>query len=202
MRRSSVAVAGVTSAVVLVLSYRASVHGPLGPAAVVVAAPPPQTRAPSIPPSAAATPAPLPTAGVAPTSPRATAAPRPAVRPTAAPTRVPAQSRAPSPVAATVRTTVAPPVTRLVTGGVAQTPYGPVQVQIAVSAGRITGARTLQQPSGDPHSVSLASYAVPRLDQETLAAQSARIDVVTGATYTSEGYIGSLQSALDAAGLR
>lgn len=81
----------------------------------------------------------------------------------------------------------------------ADTQYGPVQVEITVRGGRIAGARALQHPSGDGQTDQINAYAVPRLDQETTAAQSAHIDTVSGATFTSDGYRRSLQSALDAA---
>lgn len=84
-------------------------------------------------------------------------------------------------------------------GDVVQTQYGPVQVEISVRGGKITRARALQQPSGDGQTDSINSYAVPQLNQETLAAQSAQIDTVSGASFTSDGYQRSLQSALDAA---
>jgi hypothetical protein len=76
--------------------------------------------------------------------------------------------------------------------------YGIVQVQLTVQRGRITDVRTLQAPSGG-RSGSIASYAIPQLRSEVLAAQSTTIDTVSGASYTSEGYARSVQSALDAA---
>ena len=84
-------------------------------------------------------------------------------------------------------------------GAVVDTQYGPVQVQITVRGGRITKARTLQHPSGDGQTDQINAFAVPQLNHEAVAAQSARIDTVSGATFTSEGYQQSLQSALDAA---
>ncbi|WP_030833427.1 FMN-binding protein [Streptomyces hygroscopicus] len=87
------------------------------------------------------------------------------------------------------------------TGGVSDTAYGPVQVSVTLSHGRITAVKALRTPSDRPRSREIASYAVPRLTQEALSAQSARIDAVSGATYTSEGYTRSLQSALDEAGV-
>lgn len=90
--------------------------------------------------------------------------------------------------------------TRKVTGDVVQTDYGPVQVEVTLSAGRITGVTALQVPSDNPRDQEIASYAVPQLTREAIAAQSARIDAVSGASYTSEGYTRSLQSALDRAG--
>ncbi|AEM85281.1 FMN-binding protein [Streptomyces violaceusniger] len=87
------------------------------------------------------------------------------------------------------------------TGDVSDTAYGPVQVAVTLSHGRITAVKALRTPSDRPRSQQIASYAVPRLTQEALNAQSAHIDAVSGATYTSEGYTRSLQSALDKAGV-
>jgi uncharacterized protein with FMN-binding domain len=86
-----------------------------------------------------------------------------------------------------------------VAGGLVQTQYGPVQVEITMRSGQITRARALAQPSGDSETDAINRDAIPQLVQETLAAQSARIDTVSGATFTSGGYRQSLQSALDAA---
>jgi uncharacterized protein with FMN-binding domain len=86
-----------------------------------------------------------------------------------------------------------------VTGAVAQTQYGPVQVRVTVSGGRITAAEAVQAPKGG-ESDQKTALAVPRLNREAVAAGSADIDSVSGATYTSEGYKKSLQSALDRAG--
>ncbi|GHH20699.1 FMN-binding protein [Streptomyces lanatus] len=88
---------------------------------------------------------------------------------------------------------------RTVTGGVAQTQYGPVQVRITVSGGKITKAEAVQTPKGG-QSDQVTANAVPRLNQAAVAAGSANIDAVSGATYTSAGYKESLQSALDQAG--
>jgi uncharacterized protein with FMN-binding domain len=91
--------------------------------------------------------------------------------------------------------------TGTVTGSVAQTRWGPVQVQITVSGKKITKVSTLQVPNGNFRDTEINNYAVPILVQETLTAQSANIDSVSGATVTSDGYRASLQSALDAAHL-
>jgi uncharacterized protein with FMN-binding domain len=91
--------------------------------------------------------------------------------------------------------------TRSFTGATVSTKYGPVQVEITTSGGRITGASALKYPTETAKSQMLSAEAVPVLNRETLQAQSANIDTVSGATYTSEGYRQSLQSALDAAGL-
>ncbi|MEV5932792.1 FMN-binding protein [Streptomyces sp. NPDC052079] len=88
---------------------------------------------------------------------------------------------------------------RTVTGDAAQTQYGPVQVRITVSGGKITKAEAVQAPKGG-QSDQITSNSVPRLNQAAVTAGSAEIDTVSGATYTSTGYKQSLQSALDKAG--
>ncbi|MEU2622721.1 FMN-binding protein [Streptomyces sp. NPDC007157] len=88
---------------------------------------------------------------------------------------------------------------KTVTGQVAQTQYGPVQVRITVSGGKITKAEAVQAPKGGTSDQKTA-LSVPKLNQEAVAAGNANIDSVSGATYTSTGYKQSLQSALDQAG--
>jgi uncharacterized protein with FMN-binding domain len=85
------------------------------------------------------------------------------------------------------------------TGSAAQTRYGTVQVQIDVAGGEITDVTLLAYPSGDPRTASVSQYALPLLIESTIQVQSADVDTVSGATYTSEGYRTSLQSAIDAA---
>ena len=88
-----------------------------------------------------------------------------------------------------------------VTGETAQTQWGPVQVQITVTGGKITDVTPVQYPNGNGRDQEINSYALPVLAQEALAAQSANIDHVSGATVTSDGYVQSLQSAIDQANL-
>ncbi|WP_042375968.1 FMN-binding protein [Streptacidiphilus melanogenes] len=88
------------------------------------------------------------------------------------------------------------------TGQAVDTRYGPVQVRIDVSGGRISKIDVLQYPDEMQRDQDINSYALPVLNQEALSAQSAQIDSVSGATYTSDGYTQSLQSALDQAGLK
>ncbi|MCG7207828.1 FMN-binding protein [Streptomyces arenae] len=88
---------------------------------------------------------------------------------------------------------------KTVTGQVAQTQYGAVQVRITVAGGKITKAEAVQAPKGGLSDQKTA-LAVPKLNQEAVAAGNANIDSVSGATYTSTGYKQSLQSALDQAG--
>jgi uncharacterized protein with FMN-binding domain len=85
------------------------------------------------------------------------------------------------------------------TGARVTVKYGDVQVQITVTSGRLTDVTPLQLPSADAHSVQINQRAAPVLRQEALTAQSAVIQAVSGATYTSKGYLTSLQAALDAA---
>ncbi|MFD5735552.1 FMN-binding protein [Streptomyces sioyaensis] len=87
------------------------------------------------------------------------------------------------------------------TGAPVTTKYGTVQVAIGVKAGRLSTVKVLKAPSEDARSREIASYALPRLTQEALNVHSAHVDAVSGASYTSAGYVRSLQSALDEAGV-
>jgi hypothetical protein len=87
------------------------------------------------------------------------------------------------------------------TGPAVDTRWGPVQVEITTSAGKLTGVDVVEYPNNNPRDQEINSYALPVLVQETLDAQSANIDMVSGATVTSDGYLQSLQAALDEAGL-
>ncbi|WP_017934750.1 FMN-binding protein [Nocardioides sp. Iso805N] len=91
--------------------------------------------------------------------------------------------------------------TTTVTGDEAQTQWGPVQVQLSIADGKITDVAVPTYPNGNGRDAEINSYALPQLVKETIAAQSADIDMVSGATVTSDGYLQSLQSALDKAGL-
>ncbi len=86
-------------------------------------------------------------------------------------------------------------------GSVAQTRWGPVQVKITAQGGKLTRVTILQQPSGNSRDAEINSRALPILINESLNAQNANIDMVSGATVTSEGYVQSLQAALDEAGI-
>jgi len=161
----------------------ASTAAPTHPASATV--PPPTVPPPTVPPPTV----PPPTTAPATTAP-ATAAPA-----TAAPT-----SAAPAPTApAPTHRSVAPLV---VDGDSVSTPYGDVQVEVTLSAGRITAVRALQYPQQSGRDQEINSQAIPQLESQVLSAQSARVDGVSGATYTTQGYLGSLQSALDAAHFR
>ena len=90
-------------------------------------------------------------------------------------------------------------VTTVVNGQSALTRYGPVQVAATISSGRIISVKTLASPSSGDRDRAISAFALPILQQEAVTAQSAGIDTVSGATFTSDGYRRSLQSALDAA---
>jgi uncharacterized protein with FMN-binding domain len=90
---------------------------------------------------------------------------------------------------------------RTVTGDSADTRWGPVQVQITVSGGKVTAVQVVDYPENNGRDREINARALPILVKETLDAQSADIDMVSGATVTSDGYVQSLQSALDSAGL-
>ena len=82
-------------------------------------------------------------------------------------------------------------------GKVASTSYGPVQIQLIKRNGKIVKVAVLTQPTNTLNDIQIGKFAFPKLISETLAAQNGKIDAVSGATYTSAGYIQSLQSALD-----
>jgi uncharacterized protein with FMN-binding domain len=87
------------------------------------------------------------------------------------------------------------------TGDEIETKYGPVQVEITVSKGKITKAEAVTFPTGTPKHEEVNSRALPILNDEVIDAQNAEVDAVSGATSTSEGYVESLQAAIDAANL-
>lgn len=87
------------------------------------------------------------------------------------------------------------------TGNAVMTRFGDVQVQITVENGKITDSQVTQVPWSNGRDQEINSYAVPILNSEAVDAQSSAIDMVSGATYTSQGYIQSLQSAIDQANL-
>ena len=95
----------------------------------------------------------------------------------------------------------APPRATTSTGAAVSTRYGDVQVRITVKDGTITAAKATRVPWTNGKDRAINGRAVPILNEEVVAGQSAAIDMVSGATYTSEGYLASLQSAIDKANL-
>ncbi|MET9273565.1 FMN-binding protein [Kribbella sp. NPDC003557] len=82
------------------------------------------------------------------------------------------------------------------------TRYGPVQVRITIRSRRLVAVTAVTYPASGGRDREISSFALPQLEREAVAAQGARIDTVSGATFTSDGYRRSLQSALDAAHFR
>jgi uncharacterized protein with FMN-binding domain len=170
MRRITMWLVATVAVVVLLFSYRTSTTGPAGPASAVAGGTAPGIVSGS--PGAAADP---PGSGAGDTS-----------------TPGPSSTGTPGSTATSGTDLV-------VNGTVVQTRWGPVQVRVHIASGKITDVTALQVPNGNRRDLEINAYAVPQLRSETLTAQSANIDVVSGATVTSEGYLGSLQAALDSA---
>lgn len=119
----------------------------------------------------------------------------------ASPGSPPISTPSPSPTAAAPPVTRTPGSSRTLDGPAIPTRYGTVQVRVTITGGRLTDVIALQLPGDRARSVSISSQAGPMLRREALQAQSGRIDIISGATYTSEGYASSLQAALRQAGL-
>ena len=98
----------------------------------------------------------------------------------------------------TTPSTQAADSTQVVTGPAVMTRFGPVQVEIWRRAGHLVDVEALRLPDSHARSVDISRFSAPRLRQEALQAQSAHIDIISGATYTSAGYAQSLQGAIDA----
>jgi uncharacterized protein with FMN-binding domain len=171
MRRITMWVVSTVAALVLLFSYRTSTSGATGTSTAGHAA-----NAPGVVtgPSLDAVPGPTDSTAPAPSAGSGTPVPSP-------------------------KSTTAKNQVTVVNGSVAQTRWGPVQVQVRISGGKIVEISTLQVPNGNGRDQEINSYAVPQLRQQVLTAQSATIDGVSGATVTSDGYRESLQAALDAA---
>jgi uncharacterized protein with FMN-binding domain len=110
----------------------------------------------------------------------------------------------PTSAASSAKATTAPAATatrQQIDGAVVSTPYGDVQVRAILVGRKLTDVQALQLTDANGRSVEISAGAAPILRQEALAAQSAKVDTVSGATYTSEGYRTSLQAALDQAHL-
>ena len=91
------------------------------------------------------------------------------------------------------------PAAKGVDGKLVTTKFGPVQVRVTVQDGKLTEVVAVQRPAGNPRTDQINATALPKLREAALAAQSAEIDTVSGATYSSDGYRESLQAALDEA---
>ncbi|MDX6203682.1 MAG: hypothetical protein QOF82_358 [Frankiales bacterium] len=171
MRRVIATVVGTVVALVLLLSFKT--HSVTASALRQSAVSTPGASTPSTVPSTPAAPS---ASSSASTGGGATAGPT-----TAAPTTTKAPSSA----------------KKTIDGDAVDTRYGPVQVQVVMSGSQLTAINILQVPNQERRDIEINNYAVPLLNQEALQAQSAQINMISGATYTSQGYLQSLQSALD-----
>lgn len=194
MRRALLALIATSAIVFGLLHYKTtdaprSLRIALGPS---TPGPDPQESQPPspIPPATSAAPSPSTAAIVPAVTKRSPSPTHPAAstKPSPSPTR----AVSPSPSAAASRT---------ITGPVEDNQYGPVQVQITVSGSRITAVKTLQLPTDRARSAYISSVAGPMLVREATQAQSANIDSVSGASFTSYSFAESLQAAISQAGL-
>jgi uncharacterized protein with FMN-binding domain len=129
---------------------------------------------------------------------RPVAAAAPAEQPTPADTPTPAASATPA-TAATATPTPVPtnkPANGSFTGALIPTQFGDVQVRVVITSGRVTDVSALQMPTDRARSAEITQYVTPVLHDEVIQAQSARIDVISGATFTSEAYAESVNDAL------
>ena len=199
MRRAIPALAATAWGIALVLRFHTSGIATSRTLAV---------ESPHAPPQDAGT-QPAAPAGVATTAPSSTATPR-ATRPGGSTTAgrststtkhsTGRTSSAPSSASPTTTAAVAPTTTRTrsIDGPTVDSQYGPVQVRVTLQGTRLTDVTALQLPSDRARSRQISANAAPKLRQEALTAQSANIDTVSGASYTSEAYASSLQAALNA----
>ena len=206
MRRAVLTLSGTVAGLAALFSFRTHVPGvtPVAaastPAGLSVSAPP-RTPAASSSPSASVSKTAkktAPKASSSPTAPTMTTPAAPASTPAkTTPTTAAPTTKAPSTPKPTASKSTAPAApSGTFTGPDESTNYGPVQVQITVADGKITAASDEQQSQD-----SIGANAVSQLNSEVLTAQSANVQSVSGATYTSNGYIASLQAAVDQAGL-
>ena len=117
--------------------------------------------------------------------------------PSSTPSSTPSATATPTPSASASAPAAAAPATKTVTGTAVDTRYGPVQVKVTFEGTKITAVDAIQYPTESGRDQEINSQAIPMLQQEAMSSQSAKIDTISGATYTSEGYIQSLQSAID-----
>ncbi|MDQ6784298.1 MAG: FMN-binding protein [Actinomycetota bacterium] len=111
----------------------------------------------------------------------------------------PPTTATPTPAPPTTATATTVGGVRQITGDPQDNPFGTIQVSVTLSGGKVTDVTVLQSPNDRGRSVSIAHQALPLLREEVLQAQSAQIDVISGASYDSQGYAQSVQSALDKA---
>jgi uncharacterized protein with FMN-binding domain len=116
--------------------------------------------------------------------------------PEPSPSQPPSPAAAPAPAATQTPTPTPKAASGTFTGADVQTRFGDVQVRITVTNGKVTDVKAVQLPSDRARSAEISQYVEPVLRQEAISAQSAQVDVISGATYTSEAYAQSLDDAL------
>ncbi len=213
MRRVTLAIVSTLAVLVLLFSYRTSLGnaGPAGTASQAASEARVLSSAPPAPTTTTAAPA-----GGAGDDPNRITTPDTSSSATSTRTPAPQATKAtpstaastPQPVKTTPSTAVPTPTTPTTTaaktetvqGAEEMTRYGAVQVDVTISGGQITDVQAVQYPTQDPRDQEINAYAIPELRNQVLSAQSANVAGVSGATYTTQGYLASVQSALDAAG--
>lgn len=187
MRKASAIMTTMACGAIIMVGYQAGVAN----APIVM---PTTSQAAAIPTTAATT---VPTNTTAPSASATPTASTPPVA-TATPTVAPTASASPSPTATVAPVPVVPVTTPVtLTGDAVNTRYGTVQVSVTYTGSTITDVTALKLTDQDSRSVQISNRAAPVLRSEVLSAQSASVSNVSGATYTTEGYLTSLQSAID-----
>jgi uncharacterized protein with FMN-binding domain len=187
MKRIAVWLLSTITVVVLLFGYHTSTSGRVTSAPAVIGSANPANGSGAESPTGNTSTAPTPGSSATPAPGSSTPAPGTSATPTPDSNGTPSSGSTAAP--ATVQ------------GDVADTRWGPVEVEITVAGGKITNVSVPQYPNGNGRDQQINAYALPVLIDETLTKQSAAIDMVSGATVTSDGYVRSLQSALDKAGL-
>jgi len=187
MRRFVLALVATVAGLVVLLSFKTSSSRGLNRSVALGSETPGSTdgaASPAASGAASMTSAPASTPASPQSAPSRTTSPTPRVSPTAKPSATPAAA------------------TKTATGSRVEVSegfrtFGTVQVRVTMTGGRITADTAIDYPRNDPQSYEISSYSIPVLQQEALTAQGAHIDIVSGATYTSDAYAQSLQAALD-----
>ena len=198
-RRGAAAAIGTVAALALLISFRTPDPLPLtglgsgsglGLGTVAALGADPNATDPPRNVAVAAGPKPTPTPAPTATPRHATGGSTTTAQATPAPTDTPTPTDTPAPAKATKQ---------VVDGKVVNTRYGPVQVEVTISGRKIVDVQALELPNDRQYSAQISNYVAPYLRRMALQAQSANINIISGATYTSTGYARSLQSALDQA---
>lgn len=197
MRRAPFVIGGTAAGLALVLSFHTS-----SPSLAVSAGAPGTTSTPSGSTTSAAPPPRGSTGSAAsPTAP-STTAPSGATTPSTSASTTAAPSTTSPPTTAARSTTTTAPATRSATSQPIYYRYGVLELKVTVSGNRIRSISTAEDQATDPRSAEINAQAIPMLHDQAMQAQSANIDGVSGATYTSEAYVQSLQAPLDQLGYK